>query len=135
MRADFTSLAITVAVLAQLAPLIVIAAVCWGVPRIRRSTAPWEMAFKTAPLGCFAMIVLTVAMAVALSYRSSHSYGETIFYIAIFVGGVWAAYLLQRWLLRRAGVEPRANIWCTLAVVLLLALLSFVEFLYLGWGR
>ena len=119
-----------IALLAQLVPLIVIAAVCWGIPRLRRSLNRWALALKTAPLGCFSMIVPTIALTVAEPlllrwFPYLYAAGWT-FNTAIFVGGVWAAYLLQRWLLRRAGVEPRASIEYTLAAVLLLALLGAI---------
>ena len=122
--------AFSIALLASLVPSIVIAAVCWGVSAIRRNTAPWEMALKTAPLGCFSMIVLTIALTVAEPlllrwFPYLYAAGWT-FNTAIFVGGVWEAYLLQRWLLRRAGSEPRASIEYTLAAVLLLALLGAI---------
>ena len=110
-------------------PALIAAAVCWGVPRIRRSLTRWGLAWKTAPLGCLTMLVLTVLgtlLLVGLFKLSGLpiSVLARVWTILAVAGGLWAAFGLQRRLLRRAGIDPkdpgRRNVAHTLAVMVIL---------------
>ncbi len=118
-----------------LVPLIA-AAVCWGIPRLRRSLNRWALALKTAPLGCLTMIALSPLLLICLGSFSFFLFGpEPFFFLMIVAAAIVAGFLIplliQRWLLRCSGGEPVWNFGRTLAMTAALVLLTEITATFL----